>query len=276
MTKIWVPAGQIPTKARKNFSSLVADIRHAVFAVMRFRPANNGLYDITPLGSGFFVGSEVFVTCRHVIDGALYPHKDGDEYRLFNNLDGTNGITHEVKGGVGKDIHLFPEDDFAILISKSKKDQAYMPVSYSTIPVGMTMGIAGYPLAQANVDEKKNLTLKGVIFRVSEGVANAVYNTDLNFKGTTPMKDVPVVEVNFLFVPGNSGGPIFDIETGRVLAYVEGFRYPKVIEHEETCNLKPAPEGMPSKYLSAIYALYSVGITLSRVRPHLEKFGVKL
>jgi Trypsin-like peptidase domain len=276
MTKLWVPTGRIPTKARKSFAALVADIRHAVFSVQRLRPRNDGLFDTSPLGSGFFVGSEVFITCRHVVDGPLNPHKEGDQYRLINNLDGNNGIIHEVNGGVGKDIHLFPEDDCAILLSKSKKDQAFMPVSYSTIPVGMAIGVAGYPLAQATVDANKNLTLKGVIYRVSEGVANAVYNTDLNFKNDVPMKDVSVVEVNFLFVPGNSGGPIFDVETGRALAYVKGFRYPKVIENEETCNLIEVPQGMSAKYLSAIYALYSVGITLSRVRTHLEKFGVTL
>jgi hypothetical protein len=276
MTKIWVPAGRIPTKARKNFAALAADIRHAVFSVHRFRPRHDGLFDITPLGSGFFVGSEVFVTCRHVIDGPLFPHKDGDEYHLINNLDGSHGIAHQIKEGVGKDIHLFPEDDFAILISKSKKDQAFMPVSYADIPIGMSIGVAGYPLAQATVDEKKNLTLGGVVYRVSEGVANAVYRTDLNFKNDEPMKDVSVVEVNFLFVPGNSGGPIFDTETGRALAYVKGFRYPKVAETAETCNLTDVPAGMPAQYLSAIYALYSVGISLSRVRAHLEKFGVSL
>lgn len=84
------------------------------------------------------------------------------------------------------------------------------------------------------------------------------------------------MEVNFLFVPGNSGGPIFDAETGRALAYVKGFRYPKIIEGEETCNLIAVPAGMQPKYLSAIYAVYSVGLTLDRVRRHLEQFGVKL
>jgi hypothetical protein len=193
-----------------------------------------------------------------------------------NNLDGAHGIIHEVNGGVGKDIHLYPDDDLAILLSKSVKDQAFLPVSYADIAVGAAIGVAGYPLAQATVDQDKNLTLSGVIYRVSQGVANAVYRTDLNFKNDTPLKDASVIEVNFLFVPGNSGGPIFDAETGRALAYVKGFRYPKIAEGEETCNLIAVPDGMQPKYLSAIYAVYSVGLTLDRVRAHLEKFGVTL
>lgn len=275
MAKVWVPAGRIPTKAR-SFSSVAADVRHTVFSVQRFRPRLDGLFDITPLGSGFFVGSEVFVTCRHVIDGPLFPHQQGDVYRLVNNLDGTHGIIHEVNGGIGKDIHLYPDDDLAILISQSKKDQAYLPTSYADVPIGSAIGVAGYPLTQLAIDSNGNLTLSGVIYRVSQGVTNAVYKTDLNFKNDMPIKDVTVVEVNFLFVPGNSGGPIFEAETGRVVAYVKRFRYPKIIEGPETCNLIPVPTGMQPNYLSAIYAVYSVGLTLSRVRGHFEKFGVKL
>jgi hypothetical protein len=275
MSKIWVPSGRVPTN-RRAFTSVAADVRHTVFSVQRFRPRPDKLFDITALGSGFFVSSEAFITCRHVIDGQLSPHKDGDLYRLVNNLDGKHGIIHEVNGGVGKDIHLYPDDDLAILLSKTIKNQAFLPVSYADIPIGAAIGVAGYPLAQVTVDQDKNMTLSGVIYRVSQGVANAVYRTDLNFKNDAPLKDASVVEVNFLFVPGNSGGPIFDAETGRVLAYVKGFRYPKIIESEETCNLIAVPAGLQPKYLSAIYAVYSVGLTLDRVRAHLEEFGVKL
>jgi len=275
MAKIWVPAGKIPTKSRE-FSSVVADVRHAVFSVHRHRPAANGLFDITPLGSGFFVSPEVFITCRHVIDGHDKPHQAGDLYRLVNNLDGMHGIIHEINGGVGQDIHIYPDNDLAILISKSKKDQAYLPVSYTDIPVGTAIGVAGYPLAQLSVDSNGNLTLGGVIYRVAQGVATSCYTTDLTFKNDYTLKAVPVVEVNFLFVPGNSGGPIFDAQTGRALAYVKGFTFPKIIEMEEKCTLVTAPAGLQPNYMAAIYAVYSIGLTLSPVRVHLEKFGVTL
>ncbi|HEY5178111.1 MAG TPA: serine protease [Terriglobales bacterium] len=275
MAKIWVPAGRIPTKDR-DFDSVVADVRHAVFSVIRYRPAANGLFDITPLGSGFFVSSQVFLTCWHVIDSPISPHKDGDLYRLVNNLDGTLGMVHEINGGVGNDIHLYPDSDLAILISKSKLDQAYMPISFADIPVGLDIGVAGYPLAQLITDSSGNLTFGAVVYRVAKGVATAFYKTDLDMGDGHPIKDREIVEVNFLFVPGNSGGPIFDARKGRVLAYVKGFRSHKIQERPEICNLIPVPAGMQKDYLTAVHAVYSIGLTLGPVQSHLEQFGVTL
>jgi len=133
-------------------------------------------------------------------------HQPGDLYRLVNNLDGSHGIIHEINDGIGKDIHLYPDSDLAILISKSKPDQAYMPVSYADVPVGLEIGVAGYPLAQLSVDSSGNLTIGAVVYRVAKGVATSCYKTDLDMKDGHPLKDREIIEVNFLFVPGNSVG----------------------------------------------------------------------
>ncbi len=255
MAKIWIPSGKIPTKDRE-FSSVVADVKHTVFSVIRHRPAPNGLFDITPLGSGFFVSSEVFVTCWHVVDSPVSPHQAGDVYRLINNLDGTHGNIHEVNGG--------------------KKDQAYLPISYADIPAGLDIGVAGYPLAQLTTDGDGNLSIGGVVFRVAKGVAAACYKTDLDSGDGHPLKGRAIVEVNFLFVPGNSGGPVFDAKTGRVMAYVKGFRSHKIQERLEKCNLFAVPPGMQQDYIAAVHAVYSTGLTLEPVRSHLEQFGVTL
>jgi S1-C subfamily serine protease len=275
MAKVWVAAGKIPTKNR-GFRSVVGDIRHAVFSVHRHRPNPSGGYIVTSLGSGFFVSSQVFVTCWHVVDSPAAPHQPGDLYRLVNNLNGQNGIIHEINGGVGNDIHLYPDHDFAILLSNSKPDQAYLPVSYSEIRVGEEIGVAGYPLAQLSTDASGNITLGGIVYRVAKGIVNAVYKTDLNSGDGHPLTGVTALEVNFLFVPGNSGGPIFEAETGRAVAYVKGFRTHKIQEREEQCNLIPVPTGLQANYLDGIHAVYSIGLTLDRVRNHLEQFGVTL
>ncbi|SRR6266566_7873119 len=277
MAKIWIPAGKIPTKMR-DFATVAGDVRHTVFSVHRQRPKtdSSGLFDVTSLGSGFFVSSRVFITCWHVIDGPASPHQSGDVYRLVNNLDGTHGMIHEINGGLGNDIHLYPHQDFAILLSSTKPDQAYLPVSYADVQIGSEIGVAGYPLATLSTDSSGSITLGGIVYRVADGVANAIYKTDVDSGDGHPLKDTTVVEVNFLFVPGNSGGPIFEARTGRVIAYVKGFRTHKIQEREEHCNLIPVPNGLSANYLDSVHAVYSIGLTLDRVRNHLEQFGVTL
>lgn len=275
MTKIFIPSGRLSGKKR-GFREIVSECRHAVFSVHRHRPIGNGQFQITALGSGFFVSSKVFITCWHVIDGPQLPHQPGDLYRLVNNLDGTHGFIHEINGGVGTDIHLYPDNDFAVMLSESKRDQAFFPISYADIPVGLEIGVAGYPLAQIVNDSSGMVTLGGMVYRVAKGVATAFYKTSLDSGDGHPLTDYPVLEVNFIFVPGNSGGPIFEADTGRVVAYVKGFRTYKIQERVETCQLVAVPPGVQANYLASVHAIYSVGLTLSPVRGYLEQFGVKL
>jgi len=248
-----------------------------VLSVVRFRPSQQaGLFDITVLGSGFFLSSEVFVTCWHVIDSPELPHVDGDRYQLVGNL-GAVPISLQVGNVMGQDIHLFPDKDLAIIICKARKDQAYLSVSYADIPVGMEIGVAGYPLARLGTDANGNPDVKALVYRVAKGVATAVFSYDVDHGDGHPLLDRQVVDVNFLFVPGNSGGPIFEADTGRAIAYVKGMRTHKIKETAEQCfPTTQVPDGLSRTYLDAVHAVYSIGLTLDRVRPELEQFGVKL
>lgn len=93
----------------------------------------------------------------------------------------------------------------------------------------------------------------------------------------TILTDIPVIEVNFLFVAGNSGGPLFAAETGRAMGFVHGYHTQKIREKVETVTLIPTlPPGISGTYIDNQSALYSLGIALSRVRDYLDRFGVTL
>ena len=232
---------------------------------------------MTPLGSGFFVSPTVFVTCSHCIEGPAGNHQPGDKYLLRNNLDGTYGVDWEVNGSVGQAIHLYPERDLAILLPNSNATQSFLAISYADVPVGQDIGVAGYPLPVIIPDANGAATVSGLIFRVAKGVATAFYRTTIDFGPTPPVNDSYVVEVNFLFVPGNSGGPIFEAETGRVIGYVKGFIPRKIGDRVEKWGNGPLPEGVTQEmYLDGVQAIYSVALTLEPVRAELERFGVSL
>lgn len=276
MKQIFVPTGRLSTKKRE-FTKVVADLRHAVFSVVRFRASQQqlGLFEITVLGSGFFISPEVFITCWHVIDGPQSPHQAGDKYQLVANL-GATPVSYPI-GDIGTDVHLFPDEDLAIVICKANKNQPYISVSYADIAVGTEIGVAGYPLAMLSTDASGNPDVKALVYRVAKGVATAVYRYNIDHKDGHPILDREVVEVNFMFVPGNSGGPVFEADTGRVVAFVKGFRSHKIQELAEQCfPTTQVPNGLSNTYLDAVHAVYSIGLTLERVRPRLEQHGVTL
>lgn len=269
--------GRIGSK-RRPFEDVVADVRHAVCAVVQVRPAQppqTGLR-LAALGSGFFVSSKVFITCYHVLMNSRSPHQDGDRYDLASNL-GPRGIVHSVTNAVvGQNAHLFPEDDLAILIVDGNQDRAYLPLDYEEVRVGAEIGVAGYPLSRLNVVNGR-VSFDGMIFRVAKSVLTGTYVVNINTDIGTTLQNMSVLEVNFLFVPGNSGGPIFSADTARVMGFVHGYQTYKVQEKVETVSMLPTlPEGMSRTYISNQSALYSLGIVLSRVRDHLERLNVSL
>ena len=115
---------------------------------------------------------------------------------------------------------------------------AFAALEFGEIQVGQEIGVAGYPLARLRVEEGQ-LRYDGLIFRVAKGVVTSTYQTNINSDQGRVLAGLHIVEVNFLFVPGNSGGPVFDAETGRVCAFVQGYTTVKIREKVETVTLIP-------------------------------------
>jgi hypothetical protein len=204
------------------------------------------------------------------------PHQDGDQYQLVNSL-GQGGLINTVSDTtVGRNLHFFQDCDLALLQADGSQNRAYLPLQYADIYPGYEIGVAGFPLPSLQT-VAGSLRYDGLIFRVAKNVVTATYRTNINTNTGMALTDIPAIEVNFLFVPGNSGGPLFEADTGRVVGFVQGYRTQKIEEKVETVSLIPTlPQGMASSYIYTQSALYSLGIGISRVRSHLEQFGVSL
>ncbi len=270
------PTGRIRTN-RRSFEEVVRDLRYAIFAVVRCRPIGGDQFNATSLGSGFFVAPQIFVTCHHVINGVANPHQDGDHYQLVCSRDEAGGLFHTLQNVIlNREVFLFPDVDLALLLGRGIRDQAFVSLDYSTWPVGKEIGVAGYPIPRLIVAEGQ-LRYDGLLFRVAKGVITSTYVTNLQTDQAVILERAPVIEVNFLFVPGNSGGPVFDAETGRVGGFVHGYTATKIRERiEHVTLLQDLPEGITGQYVENLNALYSVAIKMDRARPHLEKFGIGL
>lgn len=272
------PTGRISV-GRRLFTEIVRDMRYCVYSAMRFRPDGSG----TPgkvrhlgSGSGFFVGPNTFITCNHVLNPADNPHVDGDSCMLVQNIGaGQARHTSALKLIVGTNLHLFPECDVAV-IQIPGNPQPYATVGYNDMLEGTDIGIAGYPLSTIIAGPNGEPQFPGVIYRIARGVVTSAVKQWVDPRPNPRTRTLNTIEVNFMFVPGNSGGPIFDGETGRVMAFVHGFTSPEIAQNYTETNAKNIAAGAPNKHIQSLHAIYSLGITLESVRAELERFGVVL
>jgi S1-C subfamily serine protease len=231
---------------------------------------------VWPLGSGFFVAPKVFLTCHHVVNSVTNPHQPGDHYQLIQSLAANTAVaTTPFVASVGTDLHLYPDQDAAILQVPGDA-HPFAAIGYSDFPEGAEIGVAGYPLSSVLPGQNGGPVLINVVYRVAKGVVTATYSQSIKPGPEPQTAMLNTLEVNFLFVPGNSGGPIFDAETGRVFAFVHGFRDTQIVQRFADTSPGNVANGAPPKHVEALHAVYSIGIRLDGIRTVLEGFGVTL
>jgi hypothetical protein len=225
------------------------------------------------LGTGFFVARDIFITCDHVINNPTDPHQVGDSYLLVANLTGTSGKAYVITTPqLGQEITLFPTLDLAVLkVANTTQDQPFAALEYGEVYEGEGIGVVGYPLPELRV-VNGNIAFNAVIYRAARGSITARYITNDGV-----LQNVPCIEVNFLFVPGNSGGPVFAAKTGRVLGFVRGYRAVKIRESVATATMiQQLPLGLSNQYIESLTAVYSSAVKLDFIRTTIETFGVTL
>lgn len=276
---IWQPPTGRIRAGYRSFTEIVRDMRYCVFSIVRLRPDPPGQatrFFTTAIGSGFFVGPNVLLTCNHVMNMVGNPHVAGDSYMLVQNL-GSGRVKHSALWPltVGQDLHLFPDCDLAI-IQTPGEPQPYATVGYNDLLEGADIGIAGYPLSQVLAGPNGEPQFPGIIYRVAKGVVTSTVTQNLDPRPNPRTRPLNTIEVNFLFVAGNSGGPIFDAEIGRVMAFVHGFTNREIVQNYADTSAQNIAAGAPNKHIQSLHAIYSLGIKLDSVRQELERFGVVL
>lgn len=220
------------------FVKTVAKVKPSVVGVGTYQKTRNPPYILA--GSGFVAGSGNYVvTSNHIV-----PQK----------LDHNNRETLAVFIGSGKKVRVIAADlirrdelhDLALLEIQEKLTPLKL-ADASTLPDGYAVGMTGYPLGM--VLGVYPITHQGII---AASVPLAIPPSNQKSLTTSMIRALrnpyKLYQVDAVAYPGNSGSPLYDRMTGRVVAVVSsGY----VKGNKE--NALTAPTGityaMPVKYV---------------------------
>lgn len=255
-----------------SFSECVKWLKKSVYIVVRGRKTKVGeeeVFNWTTLGSGFVAAPNRFITAAHVINdpekGEVAQHQDGDKYYLLMYDDENHGHGRIFEPKINKEIFIYPDIDLAIIYLDNEFYQVgervfanrndFIRISKDFLPIGSEVGVLGYPLCQLEFEERdiNKPRIGNILLRVDQGVVNCRYKTsEINY----------LYEFTLAFNPGNSGGPIFDIKTGKIISIVKGFKSIRINERENVISEEGAKQLKVYKekaFIETLNANYSFG-----------------
>lgn len=264
-----------------NYAELANYAKRSVFLIARFRKVNDNETRVTTLGTGFLIGNSRMMTCSHVMnnqESGGEPHEDGDLYMfIMRTEDGQMHQSAPIELKMGETLIDYPKADAAIIYLPREfyfddkgrmlhHPEDHLMLAKNPRNIGSDIGVLGYPMQAISFTPEGNLDMTKVFIRGDKGIVNTRYAHD----------DVYFYEFTVAFNPGNSGGPIFDIETGEVIAMVHAYRSVPIKFAKE-----PVPEDLQeelgTEVVSVVRSTYSLGLASQNyeklAKDHDASFG---
>ncbi|MCL7421349.1 MAG: serine protease [Methylobacter sp.] len=218
------------SRADQVLANTLEKIKPGIVAVGTYMPKRNPRAVF--FGTGFAVGDgSVIVTNAHVIP----PKLDAEHLEQLAVFFRRGGASKAV---LARELALDKDHDLAILklsegqlppvklgdVSSVREGQLYAFTGY---PIGMILGL--YPV-----------THRGIISAISPVVIPMLKSEQLNAKLLKRLKEpYDVFQLDATAYPGNSGSPLYDIDTGEVIGVIN-----KVFVQESKENVLSKPSGI--------------------------------
>ena len=122
------------------FAHAIKQAELAMFPILRFVPVSPNGLNMAVLGTGFFINKKgVFVTVSHVFDNA----PPNSEFKFGGR------IPSEVRNPPIAIEEIARDDHHDVYIGRIRlKETLFLRLSRSLVPVGRSVCISGYPMAQ--------------------------------------------------------------------------------------------------------------------------------
>lgn len=267
-----------------NFNELY----RSVFAILRIQ--NN---QAKIVGTGFVINMNpiYILTCNHVVGDASELNNGQIIYAITKRSD--NFAEFDLRNITisylrARRVIKSPQFDLAILeIDPNENQQVYTSLDIPhSIPLNLSFDpndrIIGGSVEWLTTASSSDMTLTPRFFKgnlVTKYIADHGYSF-INATGQTVQQVIngaSIIEVDKLFIPGSSGGPILNSESNRVIGYVHGFKYWPITQISITQDVELTENGaartVSIKDNQVITASLSLGIDIVTIQNYLIDGG---
>ena len=195
---------------------IIDTIRNSVVAVGTVKPVK-GVHKKGPpvifRGTGFIVGNgRQVITNHHVVPDTI-DLEDKESLAIFTGR-GKNARAHKARL-----VRSDPDHDLALL----EISGAPLPVvklgNGSSVREGGDVAVTGFPIGM--VLGLYPVTHRGIVAAITPIVIPAISSTTLTAEQIKRMRNPYVVyQLDVVAYPGNSGSPVYDVDTGQVIGVV--------------------------------------------------------
>jgi S1-C subfamily serine protease len=195
---------------------LIAAAKASVCAVGTFNMMDSPRFGFR--GSGFFVGDGSLVaTCWHVLPDLTAPNRSPGVTSIAVQLARPDGSLEQ------RDAELLGSSrahDLALLRVKGQPGPALGLAAAGTAREGMDVALIGYPIG--GVLGFKAVTHRGIVASIVASALPTAGARQLDENTVTRLREgsFELLQLDATAYPGNSGGPLLDLESGRVIGVV--------------------------------------------------------
>ena len=248
-----------------SFADLCTYAKDCVYVIARLRTTKEGTR-LNTLGTGFLCAPFRLMTCEHVLNEQV-KHEDEDMYLLIQRDEYGRGHRTIVKLELDKTLFLYPDSDTAVVHlpdsfyklenDEDKNPDKFLKLTKDINSIGTEVGVLGYPLTEITLTtDKTDVDVTSIILRADRGVINSAYSTP---------EDLTIYQFTMSFNPGNSGGPIFETRTGKVISVVKAYNSIRLKFIKESVPAEEQKELGTNEVHSTIRTLYSRGLSTTNI-----------
>lgn len=229
-------------KGEQSFVDVVSDVTKSVGAIGLFTPLKDKAPQI--LGTGFVIGDGSWaLTNYHVVDDILDP-QIVQHYVL---LLGEGQLVKQVKATV---VEFDPVNDIALLKLSAAMPDALRCAEEELRKPGTEIAFTGFPIGA--VLGLYPATHRGYISAITPDAIPVKNANQLSIQMLQRLSSKKLIyQLDAVAYPGNSGSPLFDPKTGRVLGMIN-----KVLVKDTKESALSSPTGIsyaiPLPYILAL------------------------